>query len=227
MPVRSPPMDGPPLSRVRARSSRLILAAARSFLDAHSLDELSMRRLADEAGVSVRTIYNVFGDKDGVITALVLQSFAAMDAALARSEATDPIERIWETIAHSVQANCRYAPRAVVAEVVSDPAKYQAVVQRWNGTRLIHDAVDAAMATGALRRDLPPSRLLEQAGPAHAQRLRQWAAGDIDQEALRAGVLCAFDLCLLAVARPPTRTRLLDHLAALEPLLPDPVTARA
>src|SRR5262245_54016023 len=148
MPVRSPQVGGPPLSRVRARSSRLILAAARAFLESHSLDELSMRRLAEAAGVSVRTIYNVFGDKDGVVTALVLESFEAMDAALAHSEATDPIERIWETIAFSVQANCRYAPRAVVAEVVTDPAKYEDVVQHWSGSRLIHDAVEAAMATG-------------------------------------------------------------------------------
>ena len=69
-------------SRVRARSSRRILDAARSLVEAGGLDELSMRRLAQEADVSVRTIYNLFGDKDGLLRALVRESFDAMDAAV-------------------------------------------------------------------------------------------------------------------------------------------------
>ena len=49
------------LSRVQARSRRRILDAARRLVEADGLDRLSMRDLAAEADVSVRTIYNVVG----------------------------------------------------------------------------------------------------------------------------------------------------------------------
>jgi AcrR family transcriptional regulator len=209
-----------PMSRARARSSRRILDAARAVIDEKGLEELSMRRLAEAADVSVRTIYNVFGDKHGVVTALVQRSFEAMDAAIAESGATDALERIWETVSISVDANCRHMPKAIVAAVVSQPALNAEVAPRWRGRELILDAVESAYRSGTLRPDISQERLVDQAGPVHAHRLRQWAHGDIDDTQLHAGVLYAYDTCLLAVARPAARARLLDHLGSLEPSMP-------
>ena len=53
--------------------------------------------------------------------------------------------------------------------------------------------------------------------------------GEIDEPALTAGTLHAFDVSLLAVATPRTRARLLDHIAALDSQLPRqvaPLTGR-
>lgn len=209
-----------PLSRTRARSSRRILEAARSLVQSDGLDGLSMRRLADEAEVSVRTIYNVFGDKHAVIRALVQESFEVMDAAIAASDADDPIDRIWETLAVSIAANCRHVPRAVVLAVVSDLTLNADVAPRWRGRALMEEAFEAGVQGGMFRDDIPAHQLLDQAGPVHAHWLRLWALGAIGDEGLRSGVLYAYDFCLLTAARPQVRTRLLDHMVTLEPRLP-------
>jgi AcrR family transcriptional regulator len=205
---------------VQERSRRRILDAARRLVEARDLDALSMRDLAAEADVSVRTIYNVIGDKDRVITALVQDSFDAIDARLENSEVTDPIERIWEAVATSVDAYAQNVPRAIIVAVITDLRLNAAVAPRWTGRRIVLDAIEHAVRSGALRDDVAPVRLLDQAGPTHAHRLHQWAVRAIDDASLHASVLYAYDVSLLAVARPRVRTRLLEHMATLEPLLP-------
>jgi hypothetical protein len=44
---------------------------------------------------------------------------------------------------------------------------------------------------------------------------RRWTADEIDDSELRAGALHAFDICLLAVAKPRARARLLVHAHSL------------
>jgi AcrR family transcriptional regulator len=209
-----------PLSRVQERSRRRILEAAHRMVESGDLDDLSMRDIAAEAEVSVRTIYNVIGEKDRVITSLVLDSFDAIDARLESTQVTEPIERIWEAITTSVDAYIENVPRAIIAAVITDLRLNAAIAPRWTGRRIVCDAIEGAARAGALRGDVAPARLLDQAGPTHAHRLHQWAVGIIDEPSLHAGVLYAYDVSLLAVARPKARTRLLDHMATLEPLLP-------
>ena len=181
-----------------------------------------MRRLAAEADVSVRTIYNLFDGRDGLVTALVQQSFDAMEAAVEDLGSGDPIDRIWEAVSASVASNCRYVPRAVVAAVVSDPGRYRELAGRWRGRTVTVDAIRDATGGGLLRDDVAAARLVDQAGSVFVHLLREWAEGQIEEPALTAGVLYAFDVCLLAVARPKTRTRLLEHMGVLEPALPEP-----
>lgn len=205
-----------PNVRVRARNSRHVLDSARVFVARHGLDELSMRRLADEAGVSVRTLYNLFGDKQGLVAALVQESFDAMDAAAGDVAATDPIERIWEAVAVSVAATTRHVPKAVTAAIVADPALYRRLSRGWHGRQAVAESIDAATRSGALRADIAPDLLVQQAGTVFLHLLGRWAADEIDERVLQAGVLHAFDVCLLAIARPHVRTRLARHAAGLE-----------
>jgi AcrR family transcriptional regulator len=181
-----------------------------------------MRRLAGDADVSVRTIYNLFGDKTGVITALAHESLDAIDVAVEDIAAADPLERIWEAVTISVDATIRYVPRAVMATIVSSPGLYLELSARWRGRELTREAIRAATRAGMLRDDLSPDLLVEQAGTVFLHLLGRWGAGDLDGDALRAGALRAFDVCLLAVARPPARARLLAHAATLDGSPPHP-----
>lgn len=218
MPDHIPPRPvTPPVpnTRVRARGSARILASARSFVDAHGLEQLSMRRLADEADVSVRTIYNLFGDKQGLVTALVRQSLDAMELAVGAIEASDPIARIREAATISVDTTTRHVPKSVVTAVLSDATFYRRLAIGRHGRGLLPDAIRAAIDSGDLYDDVSPDLLVQQAGTVHLHLLRRWAAGEIDERVLRAGVLYALDVCLLAIARPRTRERLLEHIATL------------
>lgn len=179
-----------------------------------------MRHLALEAGVSVRTIYNLFGDKDGLLEALIRDSFNAMDAAVGSLDADDPIDQIWQAVALSIEMNCRYVPKAVVAAVVTDATLQRDLSSYWPGLGLTLEAIRTATRSRALRADLAAETLFEQAGAMFMHLLWRWSQGDIDEPALTAGVLHAFDVCLLAVATPGTRKRLLEHIAELDPLVP-------
>jgi AcrR family transcriptional regulator len=202
-------------SRVQERTSRHVLDAARTFIEAHGVEQLSMRRLASEAGVSVRTLYNHFGDKDGLLTALVQRSLDSIDVAVHHLSATDPIERIWEAIAVSIDKTVAEVPKAVVRAVVMDDRLVDLVNVRWTGWDLIVSEIGAATDAGALRADIEPALLAEHAAMVLFHLQRRWTAGDLDDAQLRAGALHAFDICLLAVAKPGARARILEHAQSL------------
>ena len=225
MSIAEPPQTIVGGALVRARNARRILDAARSMVEEGGLEELSMRRLALAADVSVRTIYNLFGDKRGLVTALVRESFDATALAVRDIEATDPIERIWEAVAISIEANCRFVPKAVVAAIAADETLQVELAGQWPGLEPTLEAIRSAASSGALRHDLPPEVLFEQAGTVFLHLLSRWAQGWIDDETLRANVLRAFDIALLAVATPNARARLLAH--ALEHTPPHSGAARS
>lgn len=202
-------------SRVQERTSRHVLDAARAFIETHGVEQLSMRRLADEAGVSVRTLYNHFGDKEGLLTALVQRSLDSIDVAVHDLVATDPIERIWEAITVSIDKTVADVPKAVVRAVVMDDRLVNLVNVRWTGWDLIVSEIGAATTTGALRADIDPAVLAEHAAMVLFHLQRRWTAGEIDDVELRAGALHAFDICLLAVAQPRARARILKHAQSL------------
>ncbi|MGA5542441.1 TetR/AcrR family transcriptional regulator [Mycobacterium sp. NPDC051198] len=198
-------------SRALQRTRAHVLDAARDFVDQHGVEQLSMRRLADEAGVSVRTLYNHFGDKEGLLAALVQRSLDSMDVAVHQLSATDPIERIWEAITLSIDKVVADIPKAVVRAVLMDDRLLDQVNLRWSGWDLIVTEIKAATRRGALRDDIDPDILADHAAMVMFHLQRRWTAGDITAEQLRAGALHAFDICLLAIARPRARTLILDH----------------
>lgn len=202
-------------SRVQERTSRHVLDVARAFIEVHGVEQLSMRRLADEAEVSVRTLYNHFGDKEGLLTALVQRSLDSIDVAVHHLTATDPIERIWEAIAVSIDKTVAEVPKAVVRAVVMDDRLLSLVNVHWTGWDLIVSEISAATKAGVLRPDIEPALLAEHAGMVLFHLQRRWTSGELDGAGLRAGALHAFDICLLAVAQPRARPRILKHAQSL------------
>jgi AcrR family transcriptional regulator len=72
-----------------------IFAAAKSVLDREGLPGLTIRKVADRAGVSPMAMYRHFADKDALLNALMDDGLAGW-ADLARSiRATDPIEWLY------------------------------------------------------------------------------------------------------------------------------------
>ncbi|BBZ15512.1 hypothetical protein MBRA_57070 (plasmid) [Mycobacterium branderi] len=168
--------------------------------------------------MSVRTLYNHFGDKDGLLTALIQRSIDSMDAAVHHLSSADPIERIWEAVALSIDKVVADIPKAVVRAVLMDDRLLNQINLRWTGWDLIVTEIRAATRRGALRDDLDPDVLADHAGMVLFHLQRRWTAGEIDSDELRAGALHAFDLCLLTVARPRARARILEHAQSLKPV---------
>jgi len=63
------------ITRQRHERRAAILAAARELIAERGYADLTVRDLAERCGVSVPTLYNQFGDKDGVLSAAIEEHF--------------------------------------------------------------------------------------------------------------------------------------------------------
>lgn len=145
-----------PLRAEQARRTRLAIieAAFRLFL-AHGYSRTSIRAIAQEAGVSERTVYVAFKDKISIITAIGdRERFGTEEgdgvAQFIESLRTipDPMERLRMAVhqmAVSRQRGLALIARIVRAEAQSDPRVRQflaaAVEYRHRGTRIYAEVI--------------------------------------------------------------------------------------
>jgi len=79
----------------RADARRSILDATAAILDEAGHDGLSMRKLVDRCGYSAPTIYHYFGDKPGLIDALLEERLHELVCELERvTRHADPVENL-------------------------------------------------------------------------------------------------------------------------------------
>lgn len=69
-----------------------IFTAAKAILDRDGLPGLTIRKVADQAGLSPMAMYRHFADKDALLNALMDDGFAAWEGIARSIRATDPIE---------------------------------------------------------------------------------------------------------------------------------------
>jgi AcrR family transcriptional regulator len=68
-----------------------IFAAARQLFDQGGEQAVSMRRIAEKAGITPMAIYKHYPDKDALLNALMLDGFAAWEARVAALKASEPL----------------------------------------------------------------------------------------------------------------------------------------
>ena len=73
---------------------RALLTAAESVLVRDGMEGVTVRAVAAAAQVAPMGIYNRFGDKQGLITALVIRSYELLSEALAGVSETEPLVRL-------------------------------------------------------------------------------------------------------------------------------------
>lgn len=73
-----------------------IIAAARDLFVTEGYVNVSMRKIAERVGCAAGTIYLHFEDKDSILSAIVVQTFAKLDKRMEaiRWDQGDPIERL-------------------------------------------------------------------------------------------------------------------------------------
>lgn len=204
---------------MRERNRARILDAARRLLAAEDPETFSMRNLAEEAGISVTTLYNLFGTRGEIIRALSLDLLEAFDRWVGKVRIDDPIERAQAEMDILVDLVLERTPPALVWTVLEDEHAVDELNAGWRSRDVLRLAIQEAMDRGLLEGDLDAAALAEHLRAVHVRLLRMWAAGVLDDEQFRAGVLHGLDVTLLAAARAPARHRLLRHAAALQPAL--------
>jgi AcrR family transcriptional regulator len=200
----------------RVRNRRRVLRAARALVAQHGLEALTMRQLALEAEMSVASLYNLIGGRDEIVRALGMYFLEELDEAFVQLKAHNPLERARELLIAVMDAVIKELPKSVLLAWLSDAQLYTKLVPSWQPSVALADELDAMVSAGMLTNELSVSLIAKQVWRMHMGFLREWAAGSIDEQVLRAAILYNLDLCLLAVATPASRKHLLAHARSLQ-----------
>jgi AcrR family transcriptional regulator len=200
---------------VKQRNRKRVVDAARLLVAEYGVEALSMRALADEAGVSVTTLYNLFGTKEGIVRALAADVLEAFDARLEHIDGPDGIERARRMLDVLVDLVIDQAPRPLVAAVLGDELLVYELAAGWRSRDALEQAMRAAVDAGQLAGDLAPRALAEDVLQGFVRLQRMWAADVLSDDGFRARVLYGLYIALLADAAPAARPAL---LAAIRPL---------
>jgi len=198
------------LHNVMEKRRKAMLDAARTLLET---EPLSMRRLAEVAGVSPATPYNLFGTKRRILMEICEELNDDLLARIQSSSGHDALDRMYEGFRIMVQ-NLVASPamyRALIAGVysggeelgVSDPA-----LKLW--TELFADL----RTEGFLEADIDQGAFMANFIYLLSGALFAWTEGEIDGDALEGAVRYGFTLSMLAAAPETHRARLKATLAA-------------
>ena len=215
------------LAERRAR----ILAATKAALMGGSEATLSMRQLAIDAGLSVATVYNLYGSKEAVLVGL-------LDDELERlfSGTYEPTSKRLAAGGDDTPTSvrrCRALIETALARYTRQAALFRPLlgaVERQNAntprtaligrmTDLLGGALADGVSAGELIADLPVDLIARQIVRGFIHAIRYWSIGDLDDDGLRAQVRSVVDLAVLAIAAPATRPALTARLAQLAPRL--------
>jgi AcrR family transcriptional regulator len=199
-----------------------ILDAARRLIRATGGPDFSMRRLAEEAGVSLVTPYNLFASKSGVLYALLNDSLERLDQAVDTGRSSKPVDSVLELAGIAADVYARdaafYRPLMQFVLGVRDlehrPRLMEQSLRRWTRT------VQAAVRGGLLSASVDQELLARQLMITFIGALELWIHEELDDDAFRAQSLYGSTLLVLANATGAVRSGLIDRLRAIERRLP-------
>jgi AcrR family transcriptional regulator len=190
-----------------------VLQAAGEIIAAGGVEALSMRRLAERAGVAVGTLYNQFGDRDGILVAIVSNGLDGLERSLDASPASGPLDAtrmllagLDATIAGSVEV---WRPVFAVIRATPGHAGLGAVGDRFE--KLIEHDLAKAAADGLFRFDIDTERLAWHIFMTRLSRLERWSVGVITWEEYLASSRLGLEISLSAVLVEPLATEALQR----------------
>ena len=199
----------------KRRRRRRIVEAARVLIEDEGLEAFSMRRLAESAALSTRTLYNLYGAKEDILFALADECLDTIDALAHHADTPrDPLERSRALLVASLDQVAQNADlfRALLrsVDVAELDARQPGLMRR---ARILHQsAIEDATKAGLIGEQIPARLIAHQILAAYAAAVRQWSRDLLDFEELTAQVMHTWGLTLIAVARPDARERLLREI---------------
>ena len=226
-------MDGTGASGLRERNvearRQRILGAARSLLAKGGLQALSMRKLAEEASLSVNTLYNLWGTREEILRAMTLDARDRIQAQLPNdSLPADPIELCRKLVHFSVQAMIGekevFRPM-ILAWLESEIAGRSSPVEPMaESIETLSQVIRAGRKQGLFEGPMRPEQIAWQIHHGAQFAAVQWALRGIDDEHFEARVLYGMNLAFLGLVPDERKAELRSQLKALERKLraPDP-----
>jgi AcrR family transcriptional regulator len=210
-----------PETRVRNMDARRrrILAEAQHLLAGGGPDALTLRALADRAGVTVPTIYNLIGAKEQIVAALIAEALDRMDATVAALPAARGIARAEAAVRANLdictaEPECYAALYRALHDIQASGAPLGPLFRR--AGEIFCTSVREAQKDGDLHGRLLPVPLGHHILHAQIETFRLWGAGALDVAATEARALYALYAALMADATKQGRRLLLERLHRYE-----------
>jgi len=209
---------------------RRIFNAARAIIAQGGLDRLTTRGLAQAAGLTVPTLYNLVGGKDEILTQMVSQNVEVIWDRLAFDRRANPldmadaiIDEAYEVVRAEKAFHRAILPLMIEMGVVfaADPLRDDPGARAANRcVEMAEQACAAALAEGLLRGTIAPVELGQQMFISYRGPMRDWLEDVIDANEMLRRQRRGFYLILAADAADAFRDLLLDRIAALAPIEP-------
>ncbi|MEN8722356.1 MAG: TetR/AcrR family transcriptional regulator [Alphaproteobacteria bacterium] len=204
------------------RNKDRIIAAARQLMQAPG-GTLSMRELADMAGVSVATPYNLFGSKQEVIVAVLDDDVQALQQSVS-DVGGDPIDGFFGVIDVSVgmlasaPAFYRTGARAVQTDMMDGDLQRHLREPRHT---VLRQLVQRAVQQGFISHKISVDIFAVQLGQTLMIWVQSWANDHVTLDQLSDYLTYAFALSLAGVVADEHKQRVLDKAWAVQDRLQD------
>jgi AcrR family transcriptional regulator len=199
--------------RRQERTRTDVVLAVGEIIASDGIEGVTMRRLATRAGVAVATIYNQFGDRDGVLVAFVSRGLDQLESQLDEQPARSPIETT-RALFRALDATVDAQPivwRPIFATLRSGSGVHGMGEVGDRVTLLIEQDFAKAAAEGLFVADVDVERLARHVFVTRMNRLEKWAHAAIDWEQYQASSRLGLELTLAAVLTEPGRAEALRN----------------
>jgi AcrR family transcriptional regulator len=194
---------------------RRIVRAARTLMQKTGDTGFSMRALAEQAGVSIATPYNLFGSKQTVMFAVLDADLEAYQTRLAKLRA-DELDVFFKAVSLATKLYSTEPSfyRAVLFAVYNDGGReFRSMFggprhAMWKG--LVQDAINA----GLLSDEVEPDAFAINLGRTFFSAILEWVSGELSLPELEAWAHYGFALSLASMATPASADRLHDKVIA-------------
>jgi AcrR family transcriptional regulator len=197
------------------RRSRIVQATC-ALLREVQVSHLSVKMIADQAGLSPATVYNLFGTKAAVLEKVYERDLFEFEHRVADTVSRDSLERIFDCVAITAD------------HYRADPRFYRSIIRMPNGEHADPELIDAlsrsrghfwgdlvrtAMQDGHLGPDADPSRLGSVMNHLAAGAVACWVANLITLDRYEQDVAFGFAALLSPFATNRALQSLLPRLA--------------
>jgi AcrR family transcriptional regulator len=195
------------------RTRAEVLNAAGELIAAGGVEGLSMRRLAERAGVAVGTLYNQFGDRDGILVAFVSNGLDELERSLDAAPAAEPIDAtrlIFDGLDATIAAAMEvWQPVFAVIRASPGHAGLDAVGDRFE--KIIEHDLAKAATEGLFRVDIDVERFAWHIFMTRFSRLERWSVGVVTWDEYRESSRLGLEISLAAVLVEPLASEALER----------------
>ncbi len=178
-----------------------------------------MRRLAQQAQVSTRTLYNLYGAKEDIVYALMSETMASIDEILQESSDPDPLARSYTLTRLSVERllEGEELHRNLIRASKLEPGSSREPLLIAQMRSMHEILLGQAREQGQLRPGFSPRVLAHQLVITYGQGVRFWGNGVLDRHSLRVHSLHSWGLVLLGAVTDSAREPIAAVVAELHP----------